>query len=392
MKQLNIAMIGYQFMGKAHSNAWISAPLFFDLDCQPVLKVVCGRHREPLVKFADNWGWQEIETDWKKVVERDDIDIIDISVPTYLHHDIVIEAAKSGKHIFCEKPLALDYQQAKEMYDIVQQAGVTHYLNHNYRKCPAVMLAKKMIEDGKMGRIFHWRGAYLQDWIIDPNFPLTWHLKKETAGAGPHNDLNSHSVDLARYLIGEIKSVTAMTSTFIKERPLPEEGGEAAFNSKTESKNKGEVTVDDAAFMIVEFENGALGSFEASRFALGRKNYNYFEIYGSKGSLIFNLERMNELQYFSNEDPDCCQGFRTIQTTDGSHPYMDHWWPAGHIIGYEHEFIHSVVEFLEAIANQTTPEPNIYDGMKTMQVLTAGLESAKTGEKIMIENKKTGLY
>ncbi len=176
-----------------------------------------------------------------------------------------------------------------------------------------------------------------------------------------------------------------MTSTFIKERPLPEDGGEAAFNAKTESKNKGEVTVDDAAFMIVEFENGALGSFEASRFALGRKNYNYFEIYGSKGSLIFNLERMNELQYFSNEDPEGCQGFRTIQTTDGSHPYMNHWWPPGHIIGYEHEFIHSVVEFLEAIANQTTPEPNIYDGMKTMQVLTAGLESARTGQKIMIE-------
>ena len=385
MKQLNIAMIGYQFMGKAHSNAWINAPLFFDMDYHPVLKVICGRHKEPLAKFAENWGWQEIETDWKKVIQRDDIDIIDIAVPTYLHHDMVIEAAKAGKHIFCEKPLALDYEQAKQMYEAVKDTGVTHYLNHNYRKCPAVMLAKEMIEDGKIGRIFHWRGTYLQDWIIDPDFPLTWHLKKETAGAGAHYDLNSHSVDLARYLIGEINSVTAMTSTFIKERPLPEDGVEGAFNSKTQNKNKGEVTVDDAAFMIVEFTNGALGSFEASRFALGRKNYNYFEIYGSKGSIIFNLERMNELQYFCSDDPDCCQGFRTIQTTEACHPYMDHWWPAGHIIGYEHEFIHAVAEFIKAIKTGTTAKPNIYDGMKAMQVLTAALESAKTGQKVIIE-------
>lgn len=384
MKKLNVGMIGYKFMGKAHSNAWKQAPHFFDVDVEPVLKVACGRHAEPLQEFADRWGWEEIETDWQNVVKRDDIDIIDIGVPTHLHHDIAVAAAKAGKHIFCEKPMALSYEQAKEMYEAAEGNGIKHYLNHNYRRCPAVQLAKKLIDDGKIGRIFHWRGAYLQSWIVDPNFPLTWHLQKETAGSGPHGDLNSHSVDLARFLVGDIKRVCCITANFIQERPLPDEKAAGTFKGATKGSDTGRVSVEDAAFMLAEFENGALGSFEATRFAPGRKNYNYFEIYGSKGSLIFDLERMNELQFFSNEDPDDSQGFRTILATEPSHAYVEGWWPPGHIIGYEHEFVHAVVDFLDAIINKKIIEPNFYDGMKEMQVLEAGLKSAADGKNVVL--------
>ena len=384
MKKLNVGMIGYKFMGKAHSNAWKKAPYFFDVPVEPVLKVVCGRHAGPLKAFADRWGWEEIETDWKKVIDREDIDIVDIGVPTHLHHEIALAAAKAGKHIFCEKPMAVSYNQAKEMFEAARENGITHYLNHNYRRCPAVRLAKQLIDDGKIGRIFHWRGAYLQSWIVDPQFPLTWHLQKETAGSGPHNDLNSHSVDLARYLVGEIKSVTCMTAQFIPERPLPDEEAAGTFKGATTGEGMGKVTVEDAAFMLVEFENGALGSFEATRFAPGRKNYNYFEIYGSQGSLIFDLERMNELKFFSNEDPENAQGFRTIIATEACHDYMENWWPPGHIIGYEHEFVHAVVDFLAAVENGATIEPNFYDGMKEMQILDAGLKSAEDGRKLVL--------
>ncbi len=377
-------MIGYKFMGKAHSNAWKQAPHFFDVAVKPVLKVACGRHAGPLQEFADRWGWEEIETDWQKVVKRDDIDIIDIGVPTHLHHDIAVAAAKAGKHIFCEKPMALSYEQAKKMYEAAEESGIIHYLNHNYRRCPALQLAKKLIDDGKIGRIFHWRGAYLQSWIVDPNFPLTWHLQKETAGSGPHGDLNSHSVDLARFLVGDIKRVSCLTANFIQERPLPDEEAAGTFKGATKGSDTGKVSVEDAAFMLAEFENGALGSFEATRFAPGRKNYNYFEIYGSKGSLIFDLERMNELQFFSNEDPDDSQGFRTILATEPSHAYVGGWWPPGHIIGYEHEFVHAVVDFLDAIVNKKIIEPNFFDGMKEMQVLEAGLKSAADGKSVVL--------
>ncbi|MDC7235644.1 MAG: Gfo/Idh/MocA family oxidoreductase [Spirochaetales bacterium] len=384
-KTLNIAMIGYKFMGKAHSNAWKKAPLFFDMELTPVLKVVCGRHAEPLQEFADRWGWEEIETDWRKVIERDDVDVVDISVPQHLHFEIAKAAVEAGKHVFLEKPMAMDSKQAQELYEIVKKSDVTHYVNHNYRRCPAVRLAKKMIDEGKIGRIFHWRGTYLQDWIVDPEFPLTWHLKKETAGMGPQGDLNSHSVDLARYLVGDISSVSCMTTNFIKERTLPDEVASGTFSGKSAGTAKGEVTVEDAAFMICKFENGALGSFETSRFAPGRKNYNYFEIYGSKGSLIFDLERMNELQYFNREDPAGEQGFRTILATEaGEHDYIANWWPPGHMIGYEHEFVHAVVDFCEAVRTGSEIRPNFYDGLKEMQVLEAGLESAEKGQEVSI--------
>lgn len=385
MKTLNVAMIGTKFMGKAHSNAWLNAPRFFDMEIKPVLKVACGRNETDLKEFAAKWGWEETETDWRKAVDRDDVNVVDISVPNYLHHEIAVAAAKAGKHIFLEKPFALNLEEAKEMYGAAEKAGIVHYLNHNYRRAPAVRLAKKLIDDGNVGRIFHWRGAYLQDWIVDPDFPLTWHLRKETAGSGPHGDLNSHSVDLARYLVGDIKAVSAMMTTFIKERSLPGEGAATFSAGSGEATELGKVTVDDASFMLAEFENGALGSFEASRFAPGRKNYNYFEIYGSEGSIIFNLERMNELQFFRRGDPAYAQGFRTIIATEaGEHDYIANWWPPGHIIGYEHEFHHAVVDFMDAIAKGTQIAPNFYDGLKETEVLSAGLESAASGARVEI--------
>jgi predicted dehydrogenase len=383
MKTLNVAIIGTKFMGKAHSNAWLNAPHFFDMEIQPVLKVACGQNEAELRQFAERWGWESVETDWRAVIGREDVDIVDISVPTYLHHDIAVAAAQAGKHIFCEKPFAITVDEARGMYEAAEKAGIVHYLNHNYRRAPAVRLAKRLLEEGRLGQIFHWRGTYLQDWIVDPDFPLTWHLRKDRAGAGPHYDLNSHSVDLARYLVGEINAVTAMTTTFIKERPLPGAGAATFSAGSGEVTEMGTVTVDDAAFMLAEFANGALGSFEASRFAPGRKNYNYFEIYGSEGSLVFNLERMNELQLFLRNDPAYYQGFRTIMVTEGGqHDYVGAWWPPGHIIGYEHEFHHAVVDFMAAIAQGTSIEPNFYDGLREMEILTGGLVSAETGNKV----------
>jgi predicted dehydrogenase len=385
LNKVNVAIIGTKFMGKAHSNAWRSAPKFFSVGLEPVMKVACGRDPQGTADFAENWGWESVETDWQKVVERDDVDVVDICTPTYLHQEIAVAAAQNGKHIFCEKPIAVSYAGAKEMYNEASKAGVVHYLNHNYRRVPAITFAKQLIEQGKIGKIYHWRGAYLQDWITDPNFPLTWHLQKKFAGAGPHYDLNSHSVDLARYLVGDIEAIAAMMKTFVTERPLPGEGA-GTFKAGSGASDMGKVTVDDASFMVAEFENGALGSFEASRFASGRKNYNYFEIYGSKGSLAFNLERMNELQFLDLDDPADEQGFRSILVTNSTHPYIEAWWPPGHIIGYEHEFTHAVVDFLSAVEKGTEISPNFYDGMKAMQILEAAILSATEGRRVAVSD------
>ncbi len=386
MKSMNVAIIGDKFMGKAHSNAWRQAGLFFDVPIAPVLKVACGRNAGQLKEFAARWGWAEVETDWKKVIARKDIDIVDISTPTYLHHQMVIEAARAGKHIFCEKPMALNYAEAREMYEAARKSPGKHYINFNYRRCPAIVLAKQLIDEGKLGRIYHWRGWYLQSWIMDPGFPLTWHLRKETAGAGPQYDLNSHSVDLARFLVGEIKSVVAMTAHFITERPIPDESVARTFQAGSKGTEKGPVTVEDAAFMTVEFENGALGAFETTRFAAGRKNLNCFEIYGSKGALTFNMERMNELEFYSEDGPDKEKGFRTILATEPVHAYVANWWPPGHIIGYEHEHVHAVVDFLRAIDAGKEITPNLHDGLKATQVLEAGLESARSGRKVLVSD------
>jgi len=385
MKEMNVAIIGSKFMGKAHSNAWKNVANFFDVPIKPVMKVACGRDVESLQVFADNWGWEEIETDWKKVIEREDIDIVDICAPPNLHAPIAIAAAKAGKHIFCEKPISLNSDEALEMYEAAKEAGVVNYLNHNYRRCPAVMLTKQMIDEGKLGDIYHWRGCYLQSWTMDPNFPLTWHMKKDIAGMGSNGGINSHSVDLARFLVGEIKSVTGMMKTFIKERPLPGAGAATFSAGSGEATEMGKVELEDAISMIVEFENGALGSFDATTFAIGRQNYNYFEIYGSKGAVTWNLERMNELQYYSAEDSEGEKGFRTILATDPSHPYMSHWWPPAHNIGYEHEFHHAVYDFLVGIDSGEGIKPDFYDGYLLTKVLEAGIESAEKKKQIDIK-------
>ena len=384
-KVLNVAMIGGGFMGKAHSNAWKKVNTFFDAPFKVNLKVIVGSSTR-LEGFAENWGYEEVSYDWREVVKRPDIDIIDIGTPTYMHKEMAVEAAKNGKHIVCEKPCGMNYAECVEMAKAVKEAGVVAYLNHNYRRVPAVALAKKLIEDGRLGKIYHWRGAYLQDWIMDEDAPLTWHLREDRAGAGTLYDLGSHSVDLARYLIGEPVAVTARLETFIKERPLP--GAGAATFSKGEKNadtQMGTVTVDDAAFMLLDFENGALGSIEVSRFAGGRKNYNDFEVYGSKGSIKFNFERMNELQFSDLTLPLEEQGYRTILATEGVHPYVSAWWPCGHIIGYEHTFVNAFNDFLCAIGGDKIVTPNMEDGAADIRVLEAAKLSSKEGRRVDVK-------
>lgn len=369
-RKLNVALIGYQFMGKAHSNAYRQVARFFDdLEVEPVLKVICGRNEENVRKAAQKYGWEEYDTSWERVVERKDIDLVDVSVPGNMHAPIAIAAANAGKMVLCEKPLANTLAEARQMYEAVQKNGVRHALCHNYRFAPAVQLAKQLIDEGRIGKIYHFRGTYLQDWIVDPNFPLVWRLQKEIAGSGAHGDLNAHLIDMARFLVGEIAEVSGMMETFIKQRPKL-----AAADDRlggVASSEMGEVTVDDAALFLVRFVNGAIGSIEATRFALGRKNYNRFEINGSKGSLVFNMERMNELEVYLQDDPPHIRGFRVVQASDSMHPFMSAWWPVGHIIGYEHTFINLVYTMLKAFDKGEPFKPDFEDGVRNQAVLEA---------------------
>lgn len=384
-KTLNIAIIGMGFMGRAHSNAWSQLNKFFDTEYEICLKAVAGKNEERTRQFAKRWGYESYTTDWHTLLDREDIDVIDILTPTYLHKEMAVAAMKAGKHVICEKPCSLTWEECHEMAETAAKAGVVSYLNHNYRRVPAVALAKQMIEEGKLGMIYHYRGSYLQEWIMDENFPVTWQLKKETAGGGALYDLASHNVDLARYLVGEPVAVTAMLKTFVKERPEPGENS-AVFSAgdTSGSQKKLPVTVDDAASLVLEFENGAMGSLEASRFATGRKNYNCFEIYGSKGALCFDLERMNELQYYDNTEPNAQRGYRTILVTEVEHPYVGAWWPQGHIIGYEHTFVHAFKEFVHAIAEGGSMVPDFNDGEQIIRTLQAAQISSREGRKVML--------
>jgi predicted dehydrogenase len=362
---LNVAMIGYQFMGRAHSNAWRQVGRFFDLPLEPVMKLVCGRNKADVERAAGTLGWQEAATSWQEVVARKDIDVIDICTPGDSHVAVATAAAEAKKVVFCEKPLANTLGEAERMLDAVTRAGVVHMLCHNYRRVPAVALAKQLISEGRIGTIRHYRGVYLQDWIVDPEFPRVWRLEKAKAGSGALGDIASHSLDLARYLVGEIAEVTGLMKTFVTERPLPG------------ARTKAPVDVDDAALALLRFENGAIGSVEGSRFAPGRKNYNRFEVNGSKGSLVWNLERLNELELYIEEGPS--SGFRQVIATDAKHPYLSAWWPPGHIIGYEHSFTHTVRDLVEAIAAQKLPTPNFEDGVRNQRVLDAIERSAASG-------------
>ncbi|MHA2854583.1 Gfo/Idh/MocA family protein [Paenibacillus lautus] len=370
MKQLRVGMIGYKFMGKAHSNAYRSLPMFFPKALKPEMVAICGRNASAVQEAANQLGWRESVTDWKQLVNREDIDLIDINAPSDAHKEIAMAAAKAGKHIFCEKPLALTLADAREMLQAAEDAGVTHMVGFNYRFSPAVRLAKKLIDSGRLGQIYHFRAWFLQDWIMDPQFPLVWRLQKEVAGSGSHGDLGAHLIDLAHYLVGDMQEVIGMSETFIKERPIASEmTGLSAKGS--EGGPMGQVTVDDATLFMTRFENGALGSFEATRFAAGHRSTNSFEINGSLGSVKFDFERMNELEvYFTTDDEDV-QGFRRVLATDPVHDYMEAWWPPGHTIGFEHTFTHEILELSNAISEGRQPVPNFADGVKCQAVLEA---------------------
>jgi predicted dehydrogenase len=363
MRRLNVAMIGYKFMGKAHSNAWRQVGRFFDVPFEPVMKVVCGRDEAGVSRAASALGWQEAATSWEDIVRRDDVDVVDICTPGDSHAEIAIAAAEAGKAVFCEKPLANTLDEAERMLDAVRRAGVVHMICHNYRRAPAVALAKRIVEEGRIGRLHHFRGTYLQDWIVDPAFPRVWRLEKSKAGSGALGDIGSHTIDLARYLVGEISEVSGLMHTFVAERPLPDDPTTLA-----------PVDVDDAALALVRFAGGAIGSVEGTRFATGRKNYNRFEINGSRGSVAFDLERMNELELYVEEGPE--SGFRTVMVTDATHPYMAGWWPPGHIVGYEHTFTHTVLDLLRAIESGVVPSPSFEDGVANQRVLDAVERSA----------------
>ncbi|HHX54255.1 MAG TPA: Gfo/Idh/MocA family oxidoreductase [Clostridiales bacterium] len=384
MKTLNVGLIGYKFMGKAHSNAYARLPMFFDLSVGLNRKAICGRDGEWLKRAADKFGWEDCETDWKKLVSRPDIDMVDITSPSNTHKEIAIAAAAEGKHVFCEKPLALNLADARAMKEAADKAGIKAQIGFNYRFAPAVQLAKQLIDTGKIGAIRHIRASYLQDFIIDPDFPLVWRLQKDICGSGSLGDLGAHFIDLARFFAGDFRSVMGMQKTFIEERPLADsmQGLSASAGS---GGPMGKVDVDDGTTFIAEFENGAMGVFEATRFAQGHKNDLSIEVNGDKGSFKFSFERMNELQYYSADDEAGLQGFRLIQASEGGHPYMQAWWPTGHVIGYEHTFVHELYEFVESIANDRPTSPCFGDGVECSRVIEAVELSAQ--RKALVEIK-----
>lgn len=370
MAQLNVGLVGYKFMGKAHSNALKRVGMFFDPGAAIGMRAICGRDENGVRAAAEKFGWDSFETSWETMITREDIDIIDITAPSNAHKVIAVAAAENGKHIFCEKPLALTLDDARQMYEAARKNKIAHQIGFNYRFAPAVQLAKQMIDAGKLGTIRHVRASYLQDFIIDPEFPLIWRLQKEVCGSGSLGDLGAHFIDLARFLVGDFKSVTGLQKTFIKSRPKVESMTGLSARASGEAQH-GEVDVDDGTVFAAEFANGALGVFEATRFAQGHKNDLSIEINGDKGSLKFVFERMNELWYYSADDEPGLQGFRLIQASEGIHPYMSAWWPAGHVIGYEHTFVHEMYEFVRAIVGGTPTTPDFGDGVECSRVLEA---------------------
>lgn len=370
--KVNVGMVGYGFMGKIHSFAYHIQPMFYDTNTVPVMKIICGRNGELVANASKKYGWESYETDWKKLTDNKELNLIDISTPNITHKEIVIAAAESGKDIICEKPLATNLNDAEEMLAAVEKAGVKHMICFNYQKTPAIGLAKKLIEEGKIGKIYHFRAVYLQDWVMDPNVPCVWRLQKSIAGSGVLGDLLSHTIQIARYLIGEFSEVTGMQETFVKQRPKPKQRTDLDIQMFAELSNDFEdISVDDATLFLARFKNGALGSFESSRYANGRKNGMRIEINGSKGSILFEQENMNILWFYSSEDKEDVRGFKKIQTTEPEHPYMSAWWPVGHIIGYENTFVHLIYDFMKAKDENKMPYPNFIDGVECQRVIDA---------------------
>jgi len=378
-KALNVGLIGYGFMGRAHSNAYSQVNHFFDLAHRPVLKAVCARNAEQAQAFAGKWGYESIETDWKKLVARKDIDAIDICVPNNLHHDMAIAAAKAGKMVLCEKPLSMNTKEGQKMVAAVEKARVPNMVWYNYRRVPAVTLAKQLVDDGKLGRIFHYRAVFLQDWTISADLPqggqALWRLDAKAAGSGVTGDLLAHCIDTALWINGSMQSVSAMTETFIKER-------KHNLTGKVEK-----VGIDDACAFLARFDNGSLATFESTRYARGHKALYTFEVNGEKASLKWDLHDLHRLQYFEHGDEGRLRGWRSIHVTDhgGGHPYMDHWWVPGLQIGYEHSFVHQVADFLKGLETGKPAGPTFRDALETQKVCDAVLASAKTKQWVKVK-------
>jgi predicted dehydrogenase len=370
MKKLNVALIGYGFMGRTHSNAFRKVNNFFDLDYQPVMKAVCARDEKKVGEFAKKWGWESTECDWRRLIERDDIDLIDIGSPNNTHAEIAIAAAKAGKMVMCEKPLSMDGKEGEKMVAAIEKAGVPNMVWYNYRRVPAVTLAKQLIDEGRLGRIFHYRAKFLQDWTISKDLPQggagLWRLDAKVAGSGVTGDLLAHCIDTAIWLNGAIKDVNAMTETFIKER-------KHTLTGKTEK-----VSIDDACAFLAHFDNGSLATFESTRYARGHKALYTFEINGENGSIFWDLHDLHRLQFFDYKDEGRTRGWRSIHVSDGDHPYMKNWWVPGLQIGYEHTFVHQVADFLEALGKKKRARPDFRDALETQYVCDAVLKSART--------------
>ncbi len=382
-KELRVGMLGYGFMGRAHSNAYCKVNHFFDLEYRPVLQACCARSEEKIKDFAENWGYASYETDWRKVIERDDIDLIDIGTPNNTHCEIVLAAAEKGKMILCEKPLAMDVAEGEKMLAAVEKAGVANMVWFNYRRVPAITLAKQLVDENRIGKPFHYRATYNQDWTISADVPqggaALWRLDKAVAGSGVTGDLLAHSIDTAEWLNGPIQAVTAKAETFIKERTHAETGQVQP------------VGIDDACMFLAVFANGSMGTFESTRYARGRKNYNTFELNGENGSVYFDLEEPQYLDYFKYADPnsgakveDHLTGWQKIHVTNFEHPYMDKWWVPGCTIGYEHTFINALADFLEGLETGVPAEPTFASGLRTQRVCDAVLASAESGQWVTI--------
>jgi len=368
-KPLNIGILGGGFMGRTHSNAYRRVTNFFDLEYQPVLKAICALPEENAQAFAQRWGFESFETDWRKLLARDDIDAVDICLPNHLHREVAIAAAEAGKIILCEKPLAMNVTEGQEMVDAVEKAGVANMVSYNYRRVPAVTLARQIVESGKLGRIFHYRANFLQDWTISSDLPqggdALWRLDLAAAGSGVTGDLLAHCIDTAIWLNGPMVDVSAMTETFIKER-------KHQLTGKVEK-----VGIDDACAFLCHFKNGSLGLFESTRYARGHKALYTFEINGEHASIKWDLHDLHRLEYFDHADDSQVRGWRSIHVSDGDHPYMDHWWVPGLQIGFEHTFVHQVADFLTGIAKGEPAAPTFRDALETQKVCDAVLASAK---------------
>ena len=375
-RPLNIGMIGYGFMGRAHSNAYSKVNHFFDLQYSPVLKAICARDEAKAKAFAATWGYESVETDWHKLIARKDIDAIDICTPNNMHREIALAAAAAGKTILCEKPLAMNSQEGAEMAAAVEKAGVANMVWYNYRRIPAVTLAKNFIDEGRLGRIFHYRAVFLQDWTISTDLPQggtgLWRLDVAAAGSGVTGDLLAHCIDTALWLNGGIDRVTAMTETFVKER-------KHNLTGKVEP-----VGIDDACAFLARFKNGALATFESTRYARGHKALYTFEINGEKASIQWDLHDLHRLSYFDHRDEGTLRGWRSIHVTDGDHPYMGKWWVPGLQIGYEHSFVHQVADFLNGLANNKPASPTFRDALETQKVCDAVLESGRTSQWVAV--------